>query len=591
MTRPSLRPLRTIAVLSLILAAHAPPARCLPRAAELDDHILDSPLVPGLVPALGTAWLLDPHCPPPPAAWPLPRHVWRNAPSTPTLSWLSRARPWSRPDDAAAARGLLAIRSGDFAAALDPRLELATWRLDGDADGSLAEAGNGLEAEAIWAGRAAFWLHVRDMGLEGDLDRRFHPLWREDDRWLWEQSGDGTLTHDESRAGATLWGQAGATSTWQISLGSDHLHWGTGTGRSVLIRGEQAPAVSHLRLSLESGRLSLLQIVGELASGEAGTIMPNPQHPADPKVLPREKWLVAHRLEWRGDQVALGLGEAVVVGDRRPGPGYLVPAGFLWSQQHAQGDLDNTLLFADLRWRLPARLPGAWMLSGELAVDDYTLGEWGRALEGQRTASRFALDGCPLPVWRRGDGRIGGMKLGSLALPGLGWLGVQHTRARPYFGAHRWQVSQWSHGHATLGPFDDPNTRATEWRWRHEWSADRPLVLPGLRADPLILISANHFHLVHGANPAGRNVGGDRALAHREGVDEDEAPFLAGHLEKRRGIELGCSVGLLLSTASGRDLGVLRLEADWIQWRREGEEAATRVEGLSSWRLSWARPF
>jgi hypothetical protein len=74
-------------------------------------------------------------------------------------------------------------------------------------------------------------------------------------------------------------------------------------------------------------------------------------------------------------------------------------------------------------------------------------------------------------------------------------------------------------------------------------------------------------------------------------MDADEAPFLAGHLEKRRGIELGCSVGLLLSTASGRDLGVLRLEADWIQWRREGEEAATRVEGLSSWRLSWARPF
>jgi hypothetical protein len=50
-------------------------------------------------------------------------------------------------------------------------------------------------------------------------------------------------------------------------------------------------------------------------------------------------------------------------------------------------------------------------------------------------------------------------------------------------------------------------------------------------------------------------------------------------------------MGLLLATTSGRDLGVLRLEADWIQWRREGEEAATRVEGLSSWRLSWARPF
>jgi hypothetical protein len=279
-----------------------------------------------------------------------------------------------------------------------------------------------------------------------------------------------------------------------------------------------------------------------------------------------------------------------VLGNRRPGPGYLVPAGLIWSQQHAQGDQDNTLLFADLRWRLPAALPGAWMLSGELTVDDYSLDDWGQDLEGQRTASSLALDGCPLPVWRRDDGSAGGMSLGRWRLPGLGWLGLQHTRARPYFGTHTYGVNRWSQWESSLGPFEDPNTRATEIRWRQEWSPPHPLALAGLRLDPLVLLRINRFDLVHGDNPDGRNVGG--RLDRRYEEDEDPAaPFLAGVLERRRGVEVNLGAGLLLGTRAGRNLGTLQLEVDWTRWRRERQRAEDLVESLLGWRLAWSRPF
>ena len=549
--------------------------------AESDGRLLDDPRTLGLAPALATAWLLEPGASAPPAAWPLPRQAWLDAPVTPTLAWLRRARPWRPAADSLEPAGLLSLSTGDWQAALDPRLEAADWRLGGDADASLAESGNGLDAEALWAGRAAFWLHFRDCGLTGDLEARGHPLWRDDDAWIWQETQDGTLTHDETRAGATLWGRVGHASVWQLGLLNSHLRWGATPGRSAFLNGDQAPAIPHLQLRLESGALAFQQTVGQLQSA----LVDDYSHSRW-----REKWLVTHRLDWTGRNLALGLGEAVVIADRRPGPGYLLPTGLWWSEQHAEYDQDNTLLTADLRWRLPAVLPGMWMLSGELAVDDYSLSDWGKELEGQRTASVLALDGSPLPVWRREDGSVGGMRLGALRLPGLSWLGLQHTRARPFFGSHRTGVGTWSQATVSLGPFEAPNTRATEARLRHEWSAPRPLALAGLRVDPLLLLQVVAFNQVHGANADGRNVGGDLVRSHEE-YQDSLAPFLAGAQEMRRGVELGLDAGLLLTTRSGRPLGTLQLRLDWTRWRRERQRAAELTESLRAWRLSWTRPF
>ena len=556
-----------------------------------DGAILDGPRAPGLAPALATAWLLDGEATAPPSSWPLPRRSWLAAPATPLLAWQARARPWKTVDGQSEPAGLLVGRAGALRAVVEPRLGLAGWSFGGDAGGSLDESGNGLEGEALFGTRAAFWLRARDSGLTGDVAARTHPLYRDDESWLWSEiQAGGELTHDEARAGAVLEGDV-AGGRWALALLREHVRWGAAPGRSAELQGDRAPAVPQLQLRLEAGGFRYVQLVGELFSGERDSLALRPDPAGNPKLPWREKWLVGHRVEWSGRDLALGLGEAVVIGDRRPGPGWLVPANVLWSEQHAQGDQDNTLLFADLRWRLPAALPGAWMLSADLAVDDYSLSDFGDELEGQKTATALAVDGCPLPAWRRGDGAPAGMELGALRLPGLSWFGWQQTRARPYFGSHFYASSRWSHGDASLGPFDDPNTRETVLRWRHEWSAAGPLALGGLRLDPLLLLGAERFLRVHGANPEAPavNVGGALDLPHRESLDGQDAPFLAGTLERREGWTLRLDAGLRLATAGGRELGALRLALDWTGWTRERQGEAPLDESLLGWRLEWSR--
>lgn len=557
-----------------------------------DGLLLDGPRGPGLAPALATAWLLDDGASAPPSSWPLPRRHWLASPASPTLAWQARSRPWLSDGDTLRPAGLASLEAGALRAALDPRLESAGWRFGDEARGELGEAGNGVEGEALFGPRAAFWLHFRDNGLSGDVAMREHPLYREDESWLWSQIGSGgELTHDESRAGGTLTGELGASGRWQLSLLREHLRWGVTPGRSAQIQGDRAPSVPQLQLALEAGSFRFVQTVGELFSGLPDSLARRPDPTGSAKLPWREKWLVAHRLEWSGRDLAIGAGEAVVIGDRRPGPGYLIPANFFWSEQHAQGDQDNTLLFADLRWRLPAALPGAWMLAAEIAIDDYSLSDFGDELEGQKYATAWAVDGCPLPVWRRPDGAPAGLEIGAWRLPGISWIGWQQTRARPYFGSHFLASNRFDHGDASFGPFEDPNSRAVELRWRHEWSAAEPVRVAGLRCDPLLILSADRFHAVHGANPIDPfvNVGGDRELPHRERIDVQEARFLAGNLETRDGWALGLRSGLHLATAGGRALGVLRLDIDWTTQVRSGPAVSDASESLLGWRVAWSR--
>jgi hypothetical protein len=563
-----------------------------PSMAQDDGLLLDGPRGLGLQPALSLAWLLERGASAPPVAWPLPRRDWLAAPPTPTLAWQARARPWQGQADTLRPAGLLSAQIAELRAALDPRLESAAWRLEADPDGRLSEAGNGVEGEALFGDAVGAWMRFRDGGLSGDLDVRRHALFREDEIWLWSQvQPGGELTHDETRAGVVLAGEVGSGGSWSLALLREHLRWGATPGRSAQLQGERAPSVPHLQLRLESGSLSFVQTLGELFSAEPDSLALRPEASGLLKPAWREKWLVAHRLEWRGRDLAISIGEVVLIGDRRPGPGWWIPANFFWSEQHAEQDQDNTLLMADLRWRLPAALPGSWMLSAELAVDDYALAELGQDLEGQKTAGALALDGLPLPVWRHPDGRVGGLALGAWRLPGLSWIGCQQTRARPYFGTHFYAASRYSHGAASLGPFVQPNARATELRWRHEWSPARPLRLAGVRVDPLLLLSAEHLHWVQGQNPADPfvNVGGDLLMPHREGLDGDEAPFLAGRQMTRRGVTLRLEAGLRLESVRGRPLGVLQVRLERQSWRQEEPGVPGRDESLVGAWLAWSR--
>lgn len=531
--------------------------------AESSGLLLDSPLGT-LRHSAARAWLLG-DVAPAAAAWPLPREDWQSLPVTPRLEYSGRQ---ANADTTA----LLRWSEGDLRIGLTPRAEVARY-LGPDGLGT-NEAANGIDFEAEWAHRFAFWLHFRDAGHDGDLDLLEEPVFQADRNWLWTEINDGTLTHDEQRAGATLKLALTASSTVRFSLLRDHLRWGPGLLRTTGIQGDEAPGWPMFLLELEHGALSFLQTVGELHSME----WLDDSYPVEAggriRRELRQKWLIAHRLEWRARWGSLAAGESVILGDRRPGPGYLIPAALIWSEQHASGDRDNTMLFLDGRLRLPRALPGSWMAYAELNVDDYSLGDLGEELEGQRLSSLIGISGCPLPMV---EGRA--MQLASLEIPGISWLTLEHARQRPYAGGHFHAVNRFDHGGQSLAAFEHPNSRSLEWEWRHE------MLLPTLRLgilslEPLLEWSLFGSHLVHGANPDDENAGGDRYLPHRP-EDGQAAPFLGGVLELQDQREVQAALSSRLGWRQ-RALGQLELGVGWTRLNRQNMRSVS---------LAWKMPF
>ena len=201
------------------------------------------------------------------------------------------------------------------------------------------------------------------------------------------------------------------------------------------------------------------------------------------------------------------------------------------------------------------------MLNAELSVDDYTISQWGEELEGQKSASLLGFSGTPLPPGA--DHRS--MELFGLRLPGISWLTLEQLRVRPYFGTHFYAVSRLDHEHRSLGAWDHPNTRITEWEWRHELLY-QPKKLRG--NEFLLTTRITGGHLVHGQNYVNDNgqfvnVGGNRYLPHRDGTDAQESPFLAGLLETHDWLTFGLGIDCSL-LVPGRWLPLLGATA--ILW-------------------------
>ena len=179
------------------------------------------------------------------------------------------------------------------------------------------------------------------------------------------------------------------------------------------------------------------------------------------------------------------------------------------------------------------------------------------------------------------------MQVGSITLPGVLWMTLEHARQRPFFGGHFFSVNRYDHGGQSLTAFDHPNSRALDWELRHE------VLLPEVKAFTLQLMpvlewSLTGSHLVHGANPEGLNDGGDRFTPHAES-EAQEAPFLAGDLEVMDHRGLSLKVDTML-TRKGRTLGSLLLEV-YHGSLDEHSQAGSESHELTGWQLAWRMPF
>ncbi|MCA9784585.1 MAG: hypothetical protein KC518_13460 [Candidatus Cloacimonetes bacterium] len=535
---------------------------------------LDHPADPQLRLHAGLDWLLERDRRAPAASWPAARSPVLSAESGPRSSLasqdldsngLARWAParWTQPD---------------LALALAPVLTVRDWK---SRESGMQEAGNGLDLEALWLDQWAVQLSFRDAQLTGDLAARNHPGFERSTSWLWQEtSPDGrSLTHDETLA-RLGWAHAlGSESTLRVSIGREQPTWGPGLLGGVILRGERAPGINLFRTSLDSGDLAFTFIMAELESQLVDSLALH----ADPVRVRqpwRQKWLVGHRLDLRGKSWAAGLGELVVVGDEFPGPGYLNPVNFLWSEQHASGDRDNTLLFADLRVRLPRWLPGPGMLYGELSMDDYTLGDFGSDAEGQKTATLLGLAWAPpLEVLNP----LGGTGRRSI------WFIAEQRRIRPWFGSHFHQISSYTHGGQSLMGAGQPNSRLLDLALKLDQRTSSTRIGAITLEPGLLGLSLEGGQSLHGANPPGLNIGGRIDEGHREGIDPDHVRLLEGILERQdwRRLRLDCRQPLsLVFSGRQRPAGVLQLDLAVARWN--GHALAPGGEWVREFRIGWS---
>ena len=309
--------------------------------------------------------------------------------------------------------------------------------------------------------------------------------------------GENSINYDVSDFDLTIGGKF-----WELHAAKIPLRWGSGRSGQLLLS-DWGTSFHQLQAALNLGsRLRLVYVFGALktqpeindslytSAGYYRTIESN-------------KFIAAHRLEWDPHpRLRFAFAEAVVFGEREPELAYLIPVNFFHSAQHDLGDEDNSLLSLDAAWIPYPR----WKLYGELLIDDITFGKLGTDFFGN--------------------------KLGWLG--GLSWiqpLGLENMDAsfemaqlRPFIYTHQFPVNVYTHWTSPLGYRYPPNSRTFFFSLRYR---------PHRRA----AIEAIWTRLLHGNSTEYYNTGGDILVPHAANTPED-APFLAGVLEKLNSIEL-----------------------------------------------------
>lgn len=295
---------------------------------------------------------------------------------------------------------------------------------------------------------------------------------------------------------------------WELHAAKLPLRWGPGRSGQLLLS-DWATSFHQAQFDLNLGsRLRLTYVFG--------TLKTNPYHELNDtlytnagydRTIEANKFIAAHRLEWDPQaRLRLAFAEAVIFGERNPELAYLIPINLFYSAQHDLGDKDNMLLSFDAAWIPHLR----WKLYGELLIDDITFGKLGSDFYGNKL------------------GWLGGL---SWVEP-IGLANVDATlemaRLRSFVYSHQFPINVYTHWAAPLGYRYPPNSEVlcADVRYR-----------PHRR----VSLEASWTKLLHGANPDSlHNVGGDINQPHAHGSSEN-APFLAGLLEKSHRIELGAT--------------------------------------------------
>jgi len=396
--------------------------------------------------------------------------------------------PWKAAHMFKNPRWAWSAEGSDWLVGFFPHVDLGAESINqGDESGTLYRAATGLSTYGRY-GNASLLMTVRDAHLIGDIDladqARYPKRFNDDDR-----SGD-SFDYDETDA-MIAWEQKHV----YLLFGKSSNVWAAGATGSFSLY-NNATTYSQLRMKLTFEPLEVTWVQAKLIQDPLIT------YPVvtDGDTLYYEhtpKWMAAHRYDFRVlKNIQVGIWDMVIYGNRDLDWDYLPPTTFLWSAEHYNGDRDNVLMGLDIRWIVG---------EGNELIFSWLLDE----LKFSKAATNWF-------------GNKHGYQLGLHSVDPFGInnadLNLEYVMMRPYVYTHTKAINVPQHYGKNLGLPLQPNSAEVLARWRQTLSST-------------LNVWGETTLVLHGANPASNNVGGDVLVPHENGVDAEEVSFLEGDRE------------------------------------------------------------
>ncbi|TYB30571.1 MAG: capsule assembly Wzi family protein [Candidatus Mcinerneyibacterium aminivorans] len=219
-----------------------------------------------------------------------------------------------------------------------------------------------------------------------------------------------------------------------IRIGKNNNSWGPGNKSNVMIS-DNATSYVQFYDEIEIGKFQLSSFTGGLRTYLMDPNTTIELENGDTKQQYRKKYIAAHRLEISVlDNLKVGINESVIYADKNLQLGYMIPFNFFWSEQHYEGDRDNSTMGADVSF-VPFR---GVNLYGEIFIDDLSVSEL-----SDYKHSKFAY--------------LGGINYYPHFVNDIKLI-LEYSRVNPIVYTHRFNVDNFTHYRSNIGSFLYPNS-------------------------------------------------------------------------------------------------------------------------------------
>jgi hypothetical protein len=304
-----------------------------------------------------------------------------------------------------------------------------------------------------------YWLDVRFLSISGtEVYAAAHP----EIKTSWYKVQNGKVYFDRSR------GELAYRSPFiDFHFAHQPVIWGVGKSGNTIIsdNSEQFPYFS-LNRRWKWGHFAFLH--GKLMAED--TIKAIDSQPIYP-----DKWIAINRLEMAiFNNLALGLTDIIIYGNRSPEWAYMFPIHFFRPIEHNLKDRDNALLAIDMEYRLFRGIK----LYGTFLIDELSTSKLGTDWYGNKHGIHGGLH------------VVDPLFMSNLALR------LEYITLMPWIYTHKYRVNRYTNDFRGIGYWADPNSQILFGEIEKEWHHR-------------LYSSLSYRNFKHGDNFPDKNIGGD----------------------------------------------------------------------------------